>query len=72
MRKDEGGFPCPSTLGEYRDMIVKIAGEDNDAVRFLDARIAGNPLGRDTIVLQEDSQMRALLLPMSGLPGLNT
>ena len=36
MRKDEQGNDCPATLGEYRDMVVAIAGEDNKAVWFLD------------------------------------
>ena len=62
MRKDEEGNDCPATLGEYRDMVVAIAGEDNKAVWFLDQKIKEQ--GCDEIVIAPDLQMRAVLLPM--------
>lgn len=62
MRKDEEGNDCPATLGEYRDMVVAIAGEDNKAVWFLDQKIKEQ--GRDEIVIAPDLQMRMVLLPM--------
>ena len=64
MRKDEGGNDCPGTLGEYRDLCAAFGGEDCDAVKFLDKKIASNPGGRDEIVIAPDSQMRLLLMPM--------
>jgi hypothetical protein len=62
MRTDEAGNPCPSTLGEYRDMCAAIGGEFCEAVRFLDKRIAEQ--GREEEVIAPDLQMRMLLLPM--------
>lgn len=62
MRKDEQGNVCPATLGEYRDMVAAIAGENNKAVWFLDQKIKEE--GRDEIVIAPDSQMRMVLLPM--------
>lgn len=47
------------TLGQYRDLFVLIAGEDNRAVKFLDAKIAVQ--GRDEEVLADESQMLLLL-----------
>jgi len=61
-RLDENGQPCPSTLGGYRDMCAAIGGPTCKAVRFLDERIEKD--GRDTEVIQPDSQMRMLLMPM--------
>lgn len=62
MRLDEGGRPCPSTLGEYRDLCEALGVPNCQAVKFLDAKIAEQ--GRDAPVLAPDSQMRALLVPM--------
>lgn len=61
-RLDENGQPCPSTLGGYRDLCAAFGGEECRAVKFLDSRIATQ--GRDTEVIQPDSQMRILLMPM--------
>lgn len=61
MRKDEGGNTCPSTLGEYRDMCFAITGESR-ATELLDSYIATS--GRDEKVIQDDSQMRYLLMPL--------
>jgi hypothetical protein len=62
VRKDEEGNPCPSTLGEYRDMCRALGGEDSKAVEFLDKQIAKQ--GRDEEVVAADLQMRMLLVPM--------
>ena len=50
------------TLGDYRDLCVALAGEDNRAVRFLDKRIADQ--GRDMDVWADETQMIMLLGPM--------
>lgn len=62
MRLDESGQPCPGTLGEYRDFCTAFGGEECDAVRLLDARIADE--GRDMRVFTSDSYMRMLLMPL--------
>ncbi len=64
MRKDEKDNECPETLGEYRDLMIALAGGDasNPAVQLLDNKIAEQ--GRDERVVVPDSQMRELLLPM--------
>ena len=65
MRKDERGNPCPGTLGEYRDLCAKLdelLGEASEATAFLDRKIAKN--GRDDVVLADDWEMRALLMPL--------
>lgn len=64
MRTDENGQPCPATLGEYRDLCAAISGDTNKAVKYLDEKIAQAANGRDELVVQEDSQMRAILMPM--------
>jgi hypothetical protein len=61
MRTDEKGGPCPETLGEYRDLCAALGGEECEAVKFLDAKIAAQ--GNDEKVVAADSQMRALLMP---------
>lgn len=50
------------TLGDYRDICVVIGGEDCEAVKFLDRKIADQ--GRDEKVLAPESQMMFLLEPM--------
>ena len=62
MRKDENGEPCPETLGEYRDYVSRLMGEDNKAVEFLDNLIVKS--GREEKVIASDSQMRNILYPM--------
>ncbi|HEV7356498.1 MAG TPA: hypothetical protein VGN99_00785 [Steroidobacteraceae bacterium] len=47
------------TLGDYRKLFVIIAGEDNPAVKFLDAKIAKQ--GSEMEVLVDGSQMLLLL-----------
>ena len=64
MRKDEEGNECPETLGEYRDLISAMVGEDNRAIQFLDDRIAASADGRSAVVILPDSAMRALLFPL--------
>jgi len=59
---DDSGEACPSTLGEYRDLCAALGGADNQAVKFLDEKIAEQ--GRDAEVTAPDSQMRYLLFPM--------
>jgi hypothetical protein len=61
-RLDEQGQPCPSTLGGYRALCAAIGGPNCKAVKFLDERIARD--GEDEPVIQADSQMRMLLMPM--------
>jgi len=64
MRTDENGDQCPGTLGEYRDLCAALSplGDKCQAVAFLDEKIAEQ--GRDEEVIQHDSQMRILLMPM--------
>lgn len=63
MRTDECGNPCPSTLGEYRDLVFAfVRDESNPAVKYLDERIAEQ--GRDMEVIAPDGQMRAVLFPL--------
>jgi hypothetical protein len=66
MRTDEEGNPCPATLGEYRELCEAIApdGAASKAVKFLDAVIARSTHGRDEIVLADDLEMRAILMPL--------
>ena len=59
---DDSGSPCPSTLGEYRDLCAALGGPENKAVKFLDEKIAEQ--GRDAEVAAADSQMRYFLFPM--------
>jgi hypothetical protein len=66
MRTDEEGGPCPATLGEYRDPCAAIGGPACKATKFLDAKIAASPRGRDERVIAPDSQVRALLMPLLG------
>ena len=54
----------PETLGEYRSLCAVLGGEQCKAVKFLDSKIAESPGGAEEVVVQADSQMRALLLPM--------
>lgn len=68
MRKDEQGNECPATLGEYLDACLRVMGPDNAAVVFLNTKIAESAGGRDELVLADDSQMRALLMPMLLMP----
>jgi len=63
MRKDDRGYMCPETLGEYRDLCGFLA-PGSKAVAFLDEKIGESPNGRDEVVLAADSQMRFLLMPM--------
>lgn len=66
MRLDEGGNSCPETLGEYRKMCAALGGEDCQAVKFLDDKIAES--NEDEKVIQADSQMRMLLMPLLLVP----
>jgi len=64
MRQDEFGNACPETLGEYRDAMLALVGNDqNPAVQFLDQKIAAE--GRAATVLAPDSQMRGLLFRLA-------
>lgn len=62
MRSDENGDPCPSTLGEYRDLVARICGVQSPATLFFDAKIAKQ--GRDERVLADDVQVRALIFTL--------
>lgn len=68
MRRDEAGNPCPSTLGEYRRLCYALA-PNSRAVEFLDEHIAQS--GPDEEVMQPDSQMRFLLMPLLIKPRTN-
>jgi hypothetical protein len=72
MRTDENGSPCPATLGEYRDLVVALMGENNAAVQLLDGKIEESPNGRDEEVIQPDSQMRVLLMTNMLKPRLDS
>lgn len=50
----------PSTLGVYRDLTATAFGEDNYAIRFLDAKIEEQ--GRDEPVLVEALEMLSLII----------
>lgn len=63
MRTDESGAPCPGTLFEYRDICRALGGPECAAVVFLEKKIAENG-GADDTVIQADSQMRVLLMPL--------
>jgi hypothetical protein len=66
MRKDEKGYTCPSTLGEYRDLCDAVVADPgaSSALSFLDKKIAEDTDGRDALVLADDLQMRSILMPM--------
>lgn len=61
MRTDENGEVCPSTLGEYRDLVAVLS-PGSLAVEFLDKKIAEQ--GGDESVAISDLKMRAILYPM--------
>jgi len=63
MRTDESGQPCPGTLFEYRDLCQTIGGPECEAVKLLNKKIEENG-GKDDEVIQPDSQMRLLLMPL--------
>ncbi len=63
MRTDESGGSCPGTLFEYRDMCRALGGPKCAAVKLLEQKIAENG-GVDSEVIQADSQMRMLLMPL--------
>ena len=53
-----------STLGEYRKLTVAILGEDSEAVKFLDEKIAESSVGEKEEVIAAESQMLYLLFNM--------
>ena len=63
MRLDELGNSCPATLGEYRDACVELGGDQCEAVKLLDVKIASQ--GEDEPVAVSDLEMRPLQYPMS-------
>jgi hypothetical protein len=65
MRKDPySDEAVPETLGEYRSLCAVLGGKECKAVKFLDDKISESPNGAQEVVIQADSQMRALLMPM--------
>lgn len=52
-------FRRPMTLGQYRELAVMLGGEDNNAVGFLDRRIALQ--GADVEVQASESEMIELI-----------
>jgi hypothetical protein len=69
VRTDEGGNPCPGTLGEYLDLCEGLGGPACKAVAFLKKKIEEAEKGRDEEVIAPDSQMRMLLMPMLLMEG---
>ncbi len=53
-----------STLGEYRKLAVAFLGEDSEAVKFLDEKIAESSNGEKEEVIAAESQMLYLLFNM--------
>ena len=50
-----------ATLGNYRKLATVFWGETSGAVKFLDAKIAGSPNGKDEEVLADETQMIQVL-----------
>lgn len=50
-----------STLGNYRSLSVAFFGEDSEAVKFLDGKIAESPNGESEEVVANEQQMIYLL-----------
>jgi predicted RNA-binding protein (virulence factor B family) len=51
-----------NSLGFHRDMSAAVFGEDSNAVKFLDKKIAESPKGRDEEVVAEESQVVYMLM----------
>jgi hypothetical protein len=54
----------PSTLETYRKIAMILGGEDSEAVRFFDKKIAESPNGPAEEVLADESQMVVLIVSM--------
>ena len=54
-----------STLGNYRALASVVFGNDSAATKFLDARIAESPNGRNEEVIADEGQMIQLLFQMN-------
>lgn len=54
-----------STLGNYRKLAAAVFGEDSEAVKFLDNKIATSPDGENEYVIVDESQMVYLLSTMA-------
>lgn len=54
-----------ATLGNYRKLAVVFFGEDNQAVKFLDDKIAESPNGAGEEVIADEGQMVNLLGSMA-------
>jgi len=52
----------PSTLETYRKYAVALYGEDSEAVKFFDNKIADSPNGEKEEVIAAESQMMYLLM----------
>jgi len=50
-----------STLGNYRKLSVIVFGEDSEAVKFLDNKIAEDPDGENGEVIADEGQTILLL-----------
>lgn len=50
-----------STLGNYRNLASALFGEESEAVKFLDGKIADSPNGEREEVVADESQMLYLL-----------
>jgi hypothetical protein len=50
-----------ATLGNYRKIVSVLFGEDSEAVKFLDEKIAESPNGEKEEVIAAESQMLYLL-----------
>ena len=53
-----------STLGNYRDLAASFFGEASSPTKFLDAKIAAYPNGREGEVIAAETQMVRLLTVM--------
>jgi hypothetical protein len=52
----------PETLGDCRDLIAAMVGEENEGVRLMDQKIKAAPGGRAELI--KDAQMRQILIPL--------
>jgi hypothetical protein len=52
------------TLGYHRDMSKAFFGENSEATKFLDKKIAESPRGRDELVLADETQLVHVLIEL--------
>lgn len=54
-----------ATLGNYRALVMRVFGDTNKAVEFLDRKIAESPDGENEEVLADEGQMVYVLSRMA-------